>query len=397
MSLNKTPNANRLHIAIFGKRNSGKSSLLNAITDQDIAIVSETAGTTADPVFKAIEINPIGACVLIDTAGFDDVGALGRMRVQKTKDVIVRTDIAIVLFCEEDFSLEREWIKELKVKKIPYIPVINKADILKDGKHFADKIKKEFGKEPLIVSAKEKIGIDRIKEELVRLIPEDFEQKSITGHLTNKKDIVLLVMPQDLQAPKGRLILPQVQTIRDLLDNSCITICVTTDNMEDALNALKEPPALIITDSQVFDVVYEKKPKESMLTSFSVLFARYKGDINEFIKGAAALDCLKETDRVLIAEACTHTPKDGDIGRVKIPAMLRKKVGSNLKIDIVGGADFPKDLSKYALIIHCGGCMFNRKYLLSKIQAAKEQNVPITNYGIIIAKLFGILDKVQAT
>lgn len=396
MSLNRTPNSNRLHIAIFGKRNSGKSSLLNAITGQDMALVSETAGTTTDPVFKAMEIIPLGACVLIDTAGFDDVGTLGEMRVQKTKEVVEKTDIALVLFCDDDFTLEKEWIQALKDKKIPFLLVINKSDLLEDAEALEQKIKDAFGKQPLLVSAKSKQGIDLIKDELVRIMPEDFEQKSITGHLAKEKDIVLLVMPQDIQAPKGRLILPQVQTIRDLLDNKCIVVSATTDNMEASLEALKKPPALIITDSQVFNTVYMKKPKESILTSFSVLFARYKGDVEEYIKGAEAIDGLKETDRVLIAEACTHAPLDGDIGRIKLPKMLRKKFGEGLQIDIVAGVDFPKDVSGYSLIIHCGGCMFNRKYLLSRIQRAKEQNVPMTNYGVAIAKLMGVLEHVEA-
>ncbi len=392
--MNNTPNANRLHIGIFGKCNSGKSSLINAIANQDTALVSATAGTTTDPVYKAMEIHPLGACVLIDTAGFDDTTDLGEMRIKSAMKVIDKTDIAIVVFCDRDIALEKEWITKLKAAKIPVMAVINKVDVI-NPESLKETIKKEFRLDAILVSATKKDGIDKLKSELIRLVPENFEIPSITAHLCNKDDVVMLVMPQDIAAPKGRLILPQVQTIRDLLDNKCLVYCVTTDKLETALKTLKEPPKVIITDSQVFDVVYNLKPEESVLTSFSALFARYKGDIDEYVKAAEIIPELTQNNRVLIAEACTHSPLEEDIGRVKIPMMLRKIAGEGLKIDIVSGTDFPEDLSSYSLIIHCGGCMFNRKYILSRIEKAKAQNIPITNYGIAIAKIKGILEKIK--
>lgn len=387
-----TPNANRLHIAFFGKCNSGKSSLINAIANQPAALVSETAGTTTDPVIKAIEINPLGACVLIDTAGIDDTSKLGEMRIEASKKIIPRTDIAVMVFSDDNFQYEKKWLELMG--KTPVIAVVNKSDIV-NAPQIAEKIKEELKLDAVIVSAAQKNGIDDLKAALSRAVPEDFEQPGIAGHLCGENDVVMLVMPQDIQAPKGRLILPQVQTIRDLLDNKCVVISVTTDKIDNALSTLKEPPKLIITDSQVFDVVYEKKPPESALTSFSALFARYKGDIDEYVKGAQKIPQLTEDDTVLIAEACSHMPLDGDIGRIKLPKMLRAAVGEGLKIENTAGVDFPKDLSKYALVIHCGGCMFNRKYILSRINAAKVQGVPVTNYGIAIAKLKGILEKID--
>ncbi len=394
MSLTNTPGANRLHIALFGRRNSGKSSLINAITGQDIALVSEIAGTTTDPVYKAMELHPIGPVMFIDTAGFDDVGTLGELRIEKTRKAIEKTDVAIVFFSGTELSLEKEWTDELKKRKIPVIPVINKADILENTGDIKKQVEETLGLVPIIISAKEKTGLDKVREELIRAVPEDFEVSSITAHLVNEGDLVLLVMPQDIQAPKGRLILPQVQVIRDLLDLKCMVMSVTTDKLDNALKAMSKPPKLIITDSQVFDKVYAKKPDESFLTSFSVLFAEYKGDISAYIKGAEAIDALTEESAVLIAEACTHAPLGEDIGRVQLPRLLRQKVGEGLTIDIVSGTDFPKDLSKYSLVIQCGCCMFNRKYVLSRIESARVQNVSICNYGIAIAKLRGILEKV---
>ena len=394
MGLTDTPSANRLHIGVFGKRNSGKSSLVNAITGQQTALVSDIAGTTADPVYKAMEIHGIGPCMFIDTAGFDDEGKLGELRVEKTKQALLKTDIALLLFSGKEFSQEENWLRELRKRKIPVIAVLNKSDILDDGENVSEQIEKLCGIKPLLVSAKEKEGIQKIREEIIRKIPENFEEESITGKFVSPQDVVLLVMPQDIQAPKGRLILPQVQTIRDLLDHHCIVISVTTDQFSNALKAMKNPPKLIITDSQAFQTVYEQKPQESLLTSFSVLFAEYKGDIYSFVEGAQAIDRLTENSKVLIAEACTHAPLAEDIGREKIPRLLRKKIGEKLSIEIVSGVDFPEDLSSYDLIIHCGACMFNRKYVLSRIEQSKAQGVAITNYGVAIAKLSGILDKI---
>lgn len=395
MSLSNTPSANRVHIGLYGRRNSGKSSLINAITNQDIALVSDYAGTTTDPVYKAMEIHGIGPCMLIDTAGFDDEGELGKLRVEKTRQALDKTDIAILVFDGRAVTQEKEWISLLKEKKTPILAVVNKSDLLEDPQAYVEVLKKDYGLSPILVSTKTREGIDKVREELIRLLPEDYEQESITGHLVSPEDCVLLVMPQDIQAPKGRLILPQVQTIRDLLDHKCLVMSCTTDKLDQALAALKEPPKWIITDSQVFKTVYEKKPKESKLTSFSVLFAHYKGDLAEFVQGAAAIDSLTENSKVLIAEACTHAPLSEDIGREKLPRMLRNKVGRGLTVDVVGGPAFPQDLSGYDLIIHCGACMFNRRHVMSRIERAKSQGVPITNYGVAIAKLSGILNKID--
>ncbi len=390
-----TPNANRLHIGIFGKTNSGKSSFINFITNQNIALVSDIKGTTTDPVYKAMEIQGIGPCVFIDTAGFDDLSELGERRIEKTNLVIEKTDFAIMLFSDENIESEKVWIKNLKDKNIPILYVINKCDILKNIDSIKNIIYKEFNENAITISSLEKTGFEKLKDEIIRCIPKDFGSESITGSLVKEDDVVLLVMPQDIQAPKGRLILPQVQTIRDLLDNKCIVISCTTDKINNALTSLKNPPKLIITDSQAFKEVYEIKPKESNITSFSVLLGAYKGDIKEFIKGAKAIDSLNNSSKVLILEACTHAPLEEDIGRVKIPKMLRKRYGEKIEVDIVSGADIPKDLSKYNIIIHCGACMFNRKHVISRIEKAKAQGVPITNYGVVLAKLCGILDKVD--
>lgn len=395
MSLTDTPRSNRLHIGIYGKRNSGKSSLINALTNQNAAIVSDVAGTTADPVYKTMEIHGIGPCVFIDTAGFDDEGTLGTMRVEKTKSALEKTDIALLVCSDDQNEEELSWAKDFAKKKIPYLLVLNKIDEHTDKENLAATLEKQFKKKPLQVSALQKTGIEELRQALIRSIPEDYEQESIVGNLAETGDLVLLVMPQDIQAPKGRLILPQVQIMRDLLDKKCLIMSCTTDKLDETLKALAYPPKLIITDSQVFSTVYEKKPKESNLTSFSVLFARYKGDIQSYVEGARAIENLTEDSHVLIAEACTHAPLTEDIGREKIPRFLRKRIGENLKIDIVAGNDYPKDLTGYDLIIHCGACMFNRKYVLSRQEQAREANVPMTNYGIVIAYLNNILDKIK--
>lgn len=407
--LNETPRAERLHIGIYGRRNNGKSSLINAITGQNISLVSDFAGTTTDPVYKSMELHGIGPVVFIDTAGFDDEGELGQMRVERTLDAVNKTDISIVVLSDEniiddknndvklDIEIEKEWISKLKKAKVPYLVVVNKVDKISEEKLkvATEKISDELKIKPILNSAVDKKGIESIREELIRLLPEEYSMRSITGKIVKDGDTVLLVMPQDIQAPKGRLILPQVQTIRDLLDNKCLVLCSTADNMEAMISKLVSPPDLIITDSQIFGEVYNKKPKESKLTSFSVLFADFKGDIEYYRESVKAIENLTENSRVLIAEACTHAPLEEDIGRVKIPNRLRKKIGEGLTFDIVAGRDFPKDLSKYDLIIHCGGCMFNRKYVLSRIEAAKEQKIPMTNYGVVMAYLAGIIDKID--
>ena len=404
MTLVHTPNANRLHIALFGKRNSGKSSLINALTGQDTALVSDTPGTTTDPVQKAMEIHGIGPCLFIDTPGFDDEGELGNRRIERTWKAVEKTDIALLLCAggssaeetgEPDFTEELHWLEQLKAKNIPTILLINKADIRKNTASLAIRIKETFGSQPIPVSAKEKTGIELIRQAILEKLPEDFDQQSITGNLVTEGDLVLLVMPQDIQAPKGRLILPQVQTMRELLDKKCLIMSCTTDKLRETLQALSRPPKLIITDSQVFKTVYEQKPEESRLTSFSVLFAGYKGDIRYYVKSASAIGSLTESSRVLIAEACTHAPLSEDIGRVKLPHLLRKRIGEKLSIDIVAGTDFPQDLTPYSLVIHCGACMFNRKYVLNRIERARLQNVPMTNYGVAIAFLNGILNQIE--
>lgn len=404
MNLVHTPNANRLHIALFGKRNSGKSSLINALTGQDTALVSDTPGTTTDSVQKAMEIHGIGPCLFIDTPGFDDEGELGNRRIERTWKAVEKTDIALLLCAgggsaeetgEPDFTEELHWLEQLKAKNIPTILLINKADIRKNTASLAIRIKETFGSQPIPVSAKEKTGVELIRQAILEKLPEDFDQQSITGSLVTEGDLVLLVMPQDIQAPKGRLILPQVQTIRELLDKKCLIMSCTTDKLQETLQALSRPPKLIITDSQVFKTVYEQKPEESRLTSFSVLFAGYKGDIRYYVKSASAIGSLTESSRVLIAEACTHAPLSEDIGRVKLPHLLRKRIGEKLSIDIVAGTDFPQDLTPYSLVIHCGACMFNRKYVLNRIERARLQNVPMTNYGVAIAFLNGILNQIE--
>lgn len=404
MNLVHTPNANRLHIALFGKRNSGKSSLINALTGQDTALVSDTPGTTTDSVQKAMEIHGIGPCLFIDTPGFDDEGELGNRRIERTWKAVEKTDIALLLCAgggsaeetgEPDFTEELHWLEQLKAKNIPTILLINKADIRKNTASLAIRIKETFGSQPIPVSAKKKTGVELIRQAILEKLPEDFDQQSITGSLVTEGDLVLLVMPQDIQAPKGRLILPQVQTMRELLDKKCLIMSCTTDKLQETLQALSRPPKLIITDSQVFKTVYEQKPEESRLTSFSVLFAGYKGDIRYYVKSASAIGSLTESSRVLIAEACTHAPLSEDIGRVKLPHLLRKRIGEKLSIDIVAGTDFPQDLTPYSLVIHCGACMFNRKYVLSRIERARLQNVPMTNYGVAIAFLNGILNQIE--
>jgi [FeFe] hydrogenase H-cluster maturation GTPase HydF len=414
MALQATPRSNRVHIGIFGLRNSGKSSLINALTNQNTAIVSDVPGTTTDPVYKSMEVHGIGPCVFVDTAGFDDIGGIGDMRVSQTQKVLEKTDIAIMVLNlaefgdfsnipgdDSDFQLtpdEINWLGEFKKKKVPVIGVVNKVDLLdqaEDVNKICEQLEKQHNIPVVPVSTVTRQGIDDVREQLIRSLPPDFENDSITGDLVQEGDVVLLVMPIDIQAPKGRLILPQVQVLRELLDKKCLVLCVTADKLEEGLASLEEPPKLIITDSQVFRLVYDKKPAESMLTSFSVLMAGYKGDLSYFAESAHAIANLTEQSRVLIAEACTHAPMEEDIGRVKIPAMLRKRAGQGLQVDVVAGTDFPDDLSGYDLIIHCGSCMFNRKYVLTRVDKSRQANVPMTNYGVAIAYLSGILDKID--
>lgn len=399
VTLNDTPSANRLHIGVFGKTNSGKSSFINAFTGQEVSIVADVAGTTTDPVYKAMEIHPLGPCTIIDTAGFDDESILGEQRIERTKQAADKSDLAVIVFAADEvvdaanMREELEWYRFFQKKNTPVLLVINKADMA-DTKRLFEFLKKETNEEALVVSAKTGEGMTVVKDALTRRVPENYGERLITGELVGENDLVMLVMPQDIQAPKGRLILPQVQTLRELLDKKCLVMSVTTDKFVSALTALNGAPKLIITDSQVFGDVYEHKPKESMLTSFSVLFAAYKGDLPYYVEGAKKIDSLTEQSRVLIAECCTHAPLSEDIGRVKIPRMLRKRFGENMVIDHVSGTDFPENLSDYDLVIQCGACMFNRRYVMSRIERTKEQAVPMTNYGIVIAHLTGILEQV---
>lgn len=395
MSMENTPRSNRIHIGIFGKRNSGKSSLINALTGQEIAVVSDFAGTTTDPVYKAMEIHGLGACVFIDTAGLDDEGELGALRIKQTMRAMERTDIALIVCTDDQIDQELQWSKWLKEKNTPILWILNKADLHADSEQIARSIEKQCGQMPLIVSARNREGMEEIRRSMIGQFPDETMERGIVGRLVSTGDVVMLVMPQDIQAPKGRLILPQVQTIRELLDRRCLVMSCTTENITSMLQALVEPPKLIITDSQVFKTVYELKPEASRLTSFSVLFAQYKGDIDYYIEGANAISQLTEKSKVLIAEACTHAPLTEDIGRVKIPRMLRKRIGEGLQIDMVSGTDFPEDLSSYDLVIHCGACMFNRKYVLNRVAQARNQHIPMTNYGVVIAYINGILDKID--
>ena len=401
VTLNETPGSSRLHIGIFGKTNSGKSALINAFTGQEVSIVANVAGTTTDPVYKAMEVHPLGPCIIIDTAGFGDESELGKSRMEKTRLAAEKTDIALLLVAGNgDAALDEEemhWYRFLKEHGTPVLFVVGKTDIRSDAQvdKLAAAIRGKTGEEAYPVSAKTGEGMEALKEALIRKLPENYGSRLITGTLVGREDLVLLVMPQDIQAPKGRLILPQVQTLRELLDKKCLVMSVTTDQLIPALAVLKKAPKLIITDSQVFGYVYENKPAESMLTSFSVLFAAYKGDLPYYVEGAEHIDALNAHSRILIAECCTHAPLKEDIGREKIPRMLRKRFGESLAVDIVSGTDFPKDLSGYDLIIQCGACMFNRKYVMSRIGHAREQGVTMTNYGVTIAHLTGILDKIS--
>ncbi|MGL4982570.1 MAG: [FeFe] hydrogenase H-cluster maturation GTPase HydF [Treponemataceae bacterium] len=391
--LNNTPKSNRLHIGLFGRRNAGKSSLINALANQEVAIVSEVAGTTTDPVNKSIEIAGIGACVIVDTAGFDDTQTdLGKLRIERTHGTIQKTDIALLVIDASNksngFELEMKWAKMIEQADIPIIIVLNKIDMISQPQITAlqKKLGDFFHADIVCVSGKHKQNIDTLIQSVIKNLPSD-DSISITGHLIEENDTVLLVMPQDIQAPKGRLILPQVQTIRDLLDHKAIVISCTFDKMEGALSALSKPPKLIITDSQVFKDVSEKKHPSTILTSFSVLFARYKGDEKTYREGALWIDNLTEQSRILIAESCSHIPLEGDIGRVKIPTLLRKRLGENLSVEVVSGTDFPHDLSPYDLVIQCGGCMATRKAIQSRIKECISQGVHISNYGMVIAHL----------
>lgn len=391
--MQSTPSSERVHISIFGRCNAGKSTLVNRLTGQDVAIVSPIAGTTTDPVQKPMEINGLGAAIIIDTPGLDDNTLLGGERVARSNKVLDRTDIAVILLSEGDYTSELRLMEECRVREIPVVVALSHSDSIADLDGALKRAEEAVGQSVIAISALTGEGVEELTKAIVAIRPA--EERYITDGFCKAGDRVLLVMPQDKSAPKGRLIQPQVQTIRELLDRGCIPICCTPDRMAEALATLVTPPELIITDSQAFNEVYSLKPEASTLTSFSILFARYKGDIRLFTEGVKALKRLSPTSRILIAEACTHTPQNEDIGRVKLPRLLRKKFGESLNIDIVGGADYPEDLTPYDMVIHCGACMFNRKHVLSRIERARKQGVAITNYGVILAALTGILERVK--
>lgn len=382
----------RLHIGVFGRTNVGKSSLLNKITNQEVSIVSDIAGTTTDVVEKSMELLPVGPVTFLDTAGLDDETKLSGQRIEKTMKVVNRIDVAVVV-C--DFNgigkFENDLIEKFKELKIPYLIVVNKCDLA--PKSFHIDLKSELSN--IIYTSVKKDGkiVFKFKEALVNLLPEDFvNSPKIVGDLVPAKSTVILVIPIDKEAPKGRIILPQVQTLRDLLDNNCLSYVVKESELKDALDNLKTPPALVVTDSQAFKKVSEIVPENVSLTSFSILFARLKGDLDEFVNGARAIENLKDGDMVLILESCTHHAIEDDIGRVKIPNLLRKKTGKNLVIHNYAGHDFP-DIKDYKLIIHCGACMTNRREVLSRVLIANQNNVPITNYGVVISYCLGILPR----
>lgn len=389
----QTPASERVHIALLGRTNAGKSAMLNCLAKQDVAIVSDTPGTTTDPVQKPMELTGMGAVVIIDTPGLDDNTTLGKERMARTSKMLDRTDIAVVLFTDEGIDTELRIIEECRTREIPVVVALNQVDRIANREALMARIEEATKLRAIATSTTTGEGIEALREAIIETRPA--EERLITEGFCKAGDRVLLVMPQDKSAPKGRLIQPQVQTIRELLDRGCIPICCTPDRMAEALAALATPPELIITDSQAFNEVYQLKPEASTLTSFSILFARYKGDIALFTEGVKALKNITEASRILIAEACSHTPQNEDIGRVKLPRLLRKRFGEGLTIDIVGGADYPEDLTPYDLVIHCGACMFNRKHVLSRVERARKQGVAITNYGVILAALTGILDRVK--
>lgn len=382
----------RLHIGVFGRTNVGKSSLLNKITNQEVSIVSDIAGTTTDVVEKSMELLPVGPVTFLDTAGLDDETELSVQRIEKTMKVVNRIDVAVVV-C--DFNgigkFENDLIEKFKELKIPYLIVVNKCDLAPKSFHIG--LKSELSNIIYTSVKKDEKIVFKFKEALVNLLPEDFvNSPKIVGDLVPAKSTVILVIPIDKEAPKGRIILPQVQTLRDLLDNNCLSYVVKESELKDALDNLKTPPALVVTDSQAFKKVSEIVPENVSLTSFSILFARLKGDLDEFVNGARAIENLKDGDMVLILESCTHHAIEDDIGRVKIPNLLRKKTGKNLVIHNYAGHDFP-DIKDYKLIIHCGACMTNRREILSRVLIANQNNVPITNYGVVISYCLGILPR----
>lgn len=387
MGMNETPSANRVHIGFFGRRNAGKSSVVNAVTGQDLAVVSDVKGTTTDPVYKSMELLPMGPVMIIDTPGSDDEGALGELRIKKTKQVLNKTDVAVLVI---DASVgktqaDEELIKLFEQKNIHYLTVYNKADLLSELK--------KADENEIYVSAKDKTNIEELKEKIALLAPTEDVKLKIVADIINPSDFVVLVIPIDKAAPKGRLILPQQQTIRDILEADATAIVVKEYELKETLENLGKKPKIVITDSQVFAKVSADTPKNILLTSFSILFARYKGFLEQAVKGAAALEKLNEHDSILISEGCTHHRQCDDIGRVKLPRWIKNYTSKQFNFEFSSGTEFPDDLSKYKLIIHCGGCMLTEREMKYREKCAMDQNVPITNYGIIIAYMQGILKR----
>jgi [FeFe] hydrogenase H-cluster maturation GTPase HydF len=390
-TLNETPRGSRLHIALFGRRNAGKSSLINALTNQSIAIVSDVPGTTTDPVYKSMEILPLGPVVLIDTAGIDDVGDLGALRIEKALAVLAKTDLLLLVIdpAQGVGGFEHEIVDKARHDRVPAIGVVNKIDL---GSAFnADGIEEELGVPVVPVSSLTREGVDQLKMAMVKSAPRDWTPPTILGDLISPSDVVVLVVPIDLAAPKGRLILPQVQTIRDILDNDAMTLIVKERELKAALSALTEKPKLVVTDSQAFLKVAADTPQDVLMTSFSILFARHKGNLKALVEGVKAIENLVPGDKVLVAEACTHHRVEDDIGTVKIPRWLRQFVGGALDFRWASGAELPSDLKDYKLVVHCGACMINRKEMLHRLMMARAAGVPTVNYGVLIAHVLGIL------
>ncbi len=399
MGMNQTPASERVHIGFFGKRNAGKSSVMNKVTGQELAVVSDVKGTTTDPVYKAMELLPLGPVVMMDTPGIDDEGALGGLRVKKSYQVLNKTDAA-VLVIDGKAGMSREdqaLLERIHKKNIPSILVLNKRDLLTEEEvcQTLSGLPEGYqeGKDYLWVSAQEGTGVRELKERLAVLASTEENRKKIVGDLLSPGDFVVLVVPIDKAAPKGRLILPQQQTIRDILDADAVSVVIKEDRLKETLESLGKKPRLVITDSQVFGRVSKDTPKELLLTSFSILFARYKGNLETVVEGARTLEKLKDGDKVLISEGCTHHRQCGDIGTVKLPAWIRKYTGKNLEFSFTSGTEFPDELGEYSLIVHCGGCMLNEREMKYRLSCAEDQGVPMTNYGIIIAYMNGILER----
>ena len=387
MSLNNTPSSERLHIGFFGLRNAGKSSVVNAVTNQELSVVSDILGTTTDPVKKAMELLPLGPVVIIDTPGLDDEGTLGEMRVQKAKEVLAKTDIAILVVDAQKgkSDLDEELLKIFNERKLPHIVVYNKTDLIAE--------KSELKENEIYVSAQTKENINELKELIAKVSKLSKNQKPLVSDLLNEGDIVVLVIPIDEAAPKGRLILPQQMVIRDILDHHCMCICTQVEQLTATLNSLSKKPKLVITDSQAFGKVSKLTPSDITMTSFSILMARYKGDLKSLINGAAQLSEIKTGDKILIAEGCTHHRQCNDIGTVKMPAWIENFTNAKPQYTFTSGGTFPEDLSQFKLIVHCGGCMLNEKEMKARMQKADAQNIPIVNYGVAIAHMHGILKR----